>query len=63
MLSLLPIEADMPAGEPPPLYKPEMIEPKKRLSFLQHCYKEPWVPVGEFSRPCPPASPRVTVPI
>ena len=23
-----------------------MIEPKKRLTLLQRCYKEPWVPVG-----------------
>ena len=30
----------------PPLYKPELIEPKKRLSILQRCYKEPWVPIG-----------------
>ena len=30
----------------PPLYKPELIEPKKRLTILQRCYKEPWVPVG-----------------
>ena len=29
-----------------PLYKPEMIEPKKRLTLLQRCYKEPWVPIG-----------------
>ena len=29
-----------------PLYKPELIEPKKRLTLLQRCYKEPWVPVG-----------------
>lgn len=45
----------MPAGDiykpapgeaPPPLYKPEMIEPRKKLSFLQHCYKEPWIPLG-----------------
>ena len=40
-------DAPMPAGEPPPLYKPELIEPKKRLTLLQRCYKEPWVPVGE----------------
>jgi len=33
-------------AEPPPLYKPEMLEPKVRLSFLQRCYKEPWVPIG-----------------
>ena len=38
--------ATMPEGEPPPLYKPELIEPKKRLTLLQRCYKEPWVPVG-----------------
>ena len=36
----------MPAEAPPPLYKPELIEPKKRLTLLQRCYKEPWVPVG-----------------
>ena len=36
----------MPKEEPPPLYKPELIEPKKRLTFLQRCYKEPWVPIG-----------------
>ena len=30
----------------PPLYKPELIEPKKRLTILQRCYKEPWVPIG-----------------
>ena len=35
-----------PPGEPPPLYKPELIEPKKRLTLLQRCYKEPWVPIG-----------------
>jgi len=28
------------------LYKAELIEPKKRLTILQHCYKEPWVPIG-----------------
>ena len=33
----------------PPLYKPELIEPKKRLSILQRCYKEPWVPIGEHT--------------
>ena len=33
-------------AEPPPLYKPELIEPKKRLTILQRCYKEPWVPIG-----------------
>jgi len=45
---MAPAERYTPApGEaPPPLYKPEMIEPKKRLSLLQRCYKEPWVPVG-----------------
>ena len=31
---------------PPPLYKPELLEPKKKLTLLQHCYKEPWVPIG-----------------
>ena len=36
-----------PLGEPPPLYKPELIEPKKRLTLMQRCYKEPWVPIGE----------------
>mmetsp|Transcript_12392 Transcript_12392/g.25192 ORF Transcript_12392/g.25192 Transcript_12392/m.25192 type:complete len:106 (+) Transcript_12392:79-396(+) len=36
----------MPREEPPPLYKPELIEPKKRLTILQRCYKEPWVPIG-----------------
>jgi hypothetical protein len=36
----------MPEGSPPPLYKPELIEPKKRLTLLQRCYKEPWVPIG-----------------
>ena len=35
-----------PLGEPPPLYNPELIEPKKRLTLLQRCYKEPWVPIG-----------------
>jgi len=35
-----------PAGEPPPLYKPELLEPKKKLTLLQHCYKEPWIPFG-----------------
>ena len=34
------------SGEPPPLYKPELIEPKKKLTLLQRCYKEPWVPIG-----------------
>ena len=29
-----------------PLYKPELIEPKKKLTLLQRCYKEPWVPIG-----------------
>ena len=33
----------------PPLYKPELIEPKKRLSILQRCYKEPWVPIGQHT--------------
>ncbi len=32
--------------EPPPLYKPELIEPKKQLTLLQHCYLEPWIPAG-----------------
>ena len=35
-----------PGEAPPPLYKPELIEPKKKLTFLQRCYKEPWVPLG-----------------
>mmetsp|Transcript_31618 Transcript_31618/g.71430 ORF Transcript_31618/g.71430 Transcript_31618/m.71430 type:complete len:97 (+) Transcript_31618:51-341(+) len=39
----------MPKEEPPPLYKPEMFEPKKRLTLLQHCYKEPWVPIGALT--------------
>ena len=38
--------AAMAVEEPPPLYKPELFEPKKRLTILQHCYKEPWVPIG-----------------
>ena len=33
----------------PPLYKPELIEPKKRLTILQRCYKEPWVPIGQHA--------------
>jgi hypothetical protein len=33
------------------LYKPELIEPKKRLTLMQRCYKEPWVPIGA---PLPP---------
>ena len=37
------------SADPPPLYKPELIEPKKRLTLLQRCYKEPWVPAGEAS--------------
>jgi hypothetical protein len=41
------VQSTMPTEEPPPLYKPELIEPKKKLTFLQHCYKEPWVPIGE----------------
>ena len=24
----------------------QLIEPKKRLTLLQRCYKEPWVPIG-----------------
>mmetsp|Transcript_48381 Transcript_48381/g.104847 ORF Transcript_48381/g.104847 Transcript_48381/m.104847 type:complete len:98 (+) Transcript_48381:34-327(+) len=32
--------------DPPPLYKPELLEPKKKLTLLQHCYKEPWIPIG-----------------
>ena len=36
----------MPGEAPPALYKPELIEPKKRLTLLQRCYKEPWVPIG-----------------
>lgn len=35
-----------PGESPPPLYKPELIEPKKKLTLLQRCYKEPWVPIG-----------------
>jgi len=35
-----------PGEQPPPLYKPELIEPKKRLTLMQRCYKEPWVPIG-----------------
>ena len=35
--------------EPPPLYKPELIEPKKKLTILQHCYKEPWIPIGALT--------------
>lgn len=38
--------APPPGEEPPPLYKPEMLEPKKKLTLLQHCYKEPWIPLG-----------------
>lgn len=41
-----PVYRPAPGEEPPPLYKPELIEPKKRLTLLQRCYKEPWVPVG-----------------
>ena len=33
--------------KPPPLYAAHLIEPKKRLTLLQHCYKEPWVPIGQ----------------
>ncbi len=47
----------MGANEPPPLYKPELIEPKKKLTFLQHCYKEPWVPIGARARRHTPACP------
>ena len=36
----------MPDGAPPPLYKPELLEEKKKLTLLQHCYKEPWIPIG-----------------
>lgn len=45
------------SGTPPPLYKPELIEPKKRLTLLQRCYKEPWVPIGSPrpARPHPPS--------
>jgi hypothetical protein len=39
----------------PPLYKPELIEPKKRLSILQRCYKEPWVPIGQHTGLSTPA--------
>ena len=38
-----------PQGAPPPLYKPELIEPKKKLTILQHCYKEPWIPIGALT--------------
>ena len=27
----------------------ESIEPKKRLTILQRCYKEPWVPIGALA--------------
>ena len=47
----------MGANEPPPLYKPELIEPKKKLTFLQHCYKEPWVPIGARARRHTPVYP------
>ena len=49
----------MAREEPPPLYRPELIEPKKRLSLLQKCYKEPWVPIGAPPRRdvCVPTSP------
>ena len=33
-------------AEPPPLYKPEQCAPKKRLTLLQRCYMEPWIPGG-----------------
>ena len=29
-----------PQGAPPPLYK---------LTILQHCYKEPWIPIGALT--------------
>jgi len=32
--------------EPPPLYKPELVEVKKKYTLLQHCYMEPWIPAG-----------------
>ena len=42
--------SSMPGMEDaPPLYKPELIEPKKRLTILQRCYKEPWVPIGQHA--------------
>merc|ERR1712113_670872 len=34
------------SGTPPPLYKPELLEEKKKLTILQHCYREPWIPIG-----------------
>ena len=44
------MEQSMPRMEDaPPLYKPELIEPKKRLTILQRCYKEPWVPIGQHA--------------
>ena len=41
-----PIYKPAPGETPPPLYKPEMLEQKKKLTLLQHCYKEPWIPIG-----------------
>lgn len=41
----------MATEEAPPLYKPEMLERKKKLTLLQHCYKEPWVPIGMCAVP------------
>jgi len=46
----------------PPLYKPELIEPKKRLSILQRCYKEPWVPIGQRTGQLAPACTRHPLP-
>ena len=46
----------------PPLYKPELIEPKKRLSILQRCYKEPWVPIGQRTGQSAPACTRHPLP-
>ncbi len=40
------VQMPKPGEAPPPLYKPDLIEPKKKLTFLQRCYKEPWVPIG-----------------
>ena len=37
------------SGSPPPLYKPELLEGKKQLTMLQHCYREPWIPFGCFA--------------
>jgi hypothetical protein len=47
--------ARIAAMEPPPLYKPEQCEPKKRLTLLQRCYLEPWIPAGATLRHLTPA--------